>query len=127
MRTVPLLEFNPEQQREHVLHYLSLPHGQKMLYLDEHRIAKKQIYIWRRALADGDIDRDAVPRHTGSMAREDVAEIRRLQAEVARAEQERDQALQDLEQSREVADALGKAINVMQSVHGGDSDEDGQN
>lgn len=126
VRTVPARRFSREDRREHVLAYVSTRHGFKTQYLAEHQISYWQMNSWRKALADGDLDRGLVPRHTGSMSKDDVAEIRRLQSENARLEKERDQAVGDLDRMRTAADALGKAIGVMQKQHGAISDEDEQ-
>lgn len=122
--TIPSRSFSLEQKREHVLAYVSAPHGMKGAYLAAHRITDREIRGWRASMADGDLGAGLVPRHTGSMARKDVAEIRRLQDEVDRLRAERDQARGDADQMRKAADALGKAIDAMQNLRGVDSDED---
>lgn len=124
--TIPPREFSLEQKREHVLAYLTAAHGKKSAYLVAQGLTPNQMRQWRMALADGDLGVGLVPRHTGTMARDDVAEIRRLQAEVERLQVERDQARSDLDQMRRAADALGKAIDAMQTVRGVGSDEDGR-
>ena len=123
VRTVKSRSFTLEQKREHVLAYLALRHGLKNGYLEEHQISEERIRSWRRALADGDLGAGLVPRQTGSMSKDDVAEIRRLQAEVARLEAERDKAEADRDRMTKAADALGKAIDVMRK-HGVDYPED---
>ncbi|KAE8129601.1 hypothetical protein [Bifidobacterium tibiigranuli] len=105
-----------EEKREHVLAYLSAPRGGKGAYLEEHRITRDQMSSWKSALADGDLGAGLVPRHTGSMTKRDVAEIRRLQRELERT-------TADLERMRTAADCLGKAIDVLRE-HGVASDKD---
>ncbi|MGH2512803.1 MAG: hypothetical protein ACRDGQ_08970 [Candidatus Limnocylindrales bacterium] len=124
MVTIPPREFSLDEKREHVLAYVTAAHGKKAAYLQEQGLTPNEMRQWRMSLADGDLGVGLVPRHTGTMARDDVAEIRRLQAEVKRLQAERDQARGDLDRMRKATDALGKAIDVMQSVHGVDSDED---
>lgn len=116
--------FSLEEKREHVLAYTAAAHGTKSAYLAGHGITDTEMRGWRAAMADGDLGAGLVPRHTGSMARKDVAEIRRLQAEVERLRSERDQARGDADRMAKAADALGKAIDAMQSVRGVGSDED---
>lgn len=122
--TIPPRAFSVEEKREHVLAYVAARHGTKAAYLAEHRITDTEMRAWRSSMADGDLEAGLVPRHTGSMARKDVAEVRRLRAEVERLQAERDQARGDADRMRKAADALGKAIDAMQSVRGVGSDED---
>lgn len=124
VQTVPSRELSAEDKREYVLAYLSTPHGLKGPYLREHGIIYSQLAKWRAALADGDLDRGLVPRHTGQMSKADVAEVRRLQKRNIELENELERANLDLERQRMATDALGKAIGVMQKLHGADSDED---
>lgn len=124
VRTVQTRSHTPEEKREHVLAYLALKYGTKAAYLEQHGISSYRIRSWQHAMADGDLDRGLIPRHTGSMSAEDVAEIRRLQTEVARLTAERDRLATERDRMTKAADALGKAIDVMQPC-GVDSDEDG--
>lgn len=124
VQTIPSRELSVEGQREHVLAYLSAPHGSKGAYLRKHGILYSQLAKWRAALADGDLDRGLVPRHTGQMSKDDVAEVRRLQKRNAELEKELDRTIMDLERQRMATDALGKAIGVMQKMHGAEYDED---
>lgn len=107
--------FSVDEKREHVLEYLAARHGTKSVYLAEHGITGTEMRGWRMAMADGDLGVGLVPRHTGSMVRKDVAEIRRLQDEVDKLRAERDHARGDADQMRRAADALGKAIDAMHS------------
>lgn len=116
----PRPEFTAQQKREHVLAYVSSAWGTKALYLREHGLTQEQVYAWKAGMADGDLDNNVIPRHTGKMTREDVAEIRRLRQENARLEKERAHAQSQAEQWEKAADALGKAIDAMQH-HGVDS------
>lgn len=106
--------FSVDERREHVMAYLERPYGMKGAYLDEHQISPKAMSRWRAALADGDLGLDQVPRKTGTMKYEDVAEIRRLKTEIARLEAELKDARGQRETMARAADALGKAIDAMQ-------------
>ncbi|MFT9278508.1 MAG: hypothetical protein ABF532_08835 [Bifidobacterium sp.] len=112
-----------EEKREHVLAYLSAPRGGKGAYLEEHRITRDQMSSWKSALADGDLGAGLAPRHTGSMTKRDVAEIRRLQRELELKSRELERTTADLERMRTAADCLGKAIDVLRE-HGVASDKD---
>lgn len=112
-----------QEKREHVLAYLACPWGGKAAYLVEHGITKNQLYAWKAAVADGDLDGNRIPRKTGQMTRDDVAEIRRLRQENARLVAAKEKAEAEAERMGKAADALGKAIDAMHR-HGVDSDED---
>jgi transposase-like protein len=115
---IPSRQFSAEDRRRLVLEYFEQPHGSKATFLRERQIGKDQFRRWRTALADGDLDTDQVPRKTGVMTRRDAAEVRRLQAEVDRLNEQ-------LASERKVVDALGKAISVMHSLGVAD-DAEGQ-
>ncbi len=106
--------FTNEEKKHHVLTYAMLPQGHKGPYRDEHGVSRSQLRTWQRAMADGDLERGAVPRHTGSMTFEDAAEIKRLRAEVEHLKNRCATAEGDADRMRAAADALGKAISVMQ-------------
>lgn len=124
-QTLAPRDLSPDDKREHVLAYVSAPWGTKAAYLSEHAITKDQLYAWKAAVADGDLDADKIPRQTGTMTSDDVAEIRRLREEIARLNTAKRKAEADAEQWGKAADALGKAIDAMHS-HGVSSDEDAQ-
>ena len=117
----------PEEKRDHVIAYVWCPHGQKTKYLSDHGITMSTMNRWKAALADGDLAEGRVPRHTGEMTRRDVSEIRRLEREITRLETERDQARAETQTMRQVAEALGKAIGVMEHLHGAASTKDESN
>lgn len=114
---VPSRERSLEERRRLALEYVECRHGTKAAFLLNHRIAEWQMRRWVAALADGDLDGNVIPRQTGEMTREDAAEVRRLQARLAKLEAE-------LDSERKVVDALGKAISVMHSLGVADAGED---
>lgn len=116
--------FSAEEKCAHVLAYVQTPYGHKSHYLEAHSISADAMKRWKSALADGDLAGGRVPRHTGEVTNRDVGEIRRLQGEVARLERERDEARLEARRMGRAADALGKAISVMQTMHGATCDED---
>ena len=113
---VPSRERSAEDRRRLALAYVESRHGTKGAFLEEHKIADWQMRRWVAALADGDLDGNVIPRQTGEMTREDAAEVRRLQARIAKLETE-------LDSERKVVDALGKAISVMHSLGVADDKE----
>ncbi|GAB3589528.1 hypothetical protein CFAEC_10060 [Corynebacterium faecale] len=58
-------DLTPEYKREHVIAYLSGPHGTKTTYLIEHGINPKSIHRWKHAMADGNLEQGLIPRQTG--------------------------------------------------------------
>lgn len=128
--TVETRSFTMEQKREHVLAYLECKQGFKAAYLAEHELTRNRVRRWQAAMADGDLGQELIPRQTGRMSTDDVAEIRRLQEENARlraeyekAAAQRDRAAAERDTMAKAADALGKAIDAMQK-YGVKSPED---
>lgn len=114
---IPSRQFSTDERRRFVLEYMEQPHGSKSAFLETRQVSLNRLRRWQRAMADGDLDTDRIPRKTGSMTRRDTAEVRRLQAEIDRLNKE-------LDSERKVADALGKAISVMHSLGVADDAED---
>jgi transposase-like protein len=125
VQTLPPRDLTPAQKQDHVLAYLACRQGTKRQYLDAHGISQKQMYKWKAAVADGDLDANLIPRQTGKMTSREVAEIRKLRDEVARLEAEKAKSDAEIERMGRVTDALGKAIDAMHA-HGVKSDEDEQ-
>lgn len=126
VQTLTPRDLTPAQKKDHVLAYLACRKGTKAQYLRDNRITQRQMYRWKAAIADGDLDSGLIPRQTGKMTSQDVAEIRRLRKEVARLEAAKTDADDEIARMGRVTDALGKAIDAMHS-HGVRSDEDAQN
>lgn len=120
--TVEPRQFTPDQIREHVLAYTRARHGTKRAYLDKHGIGKDQMYRWRAAFTDGDLDSGKIPRQSGRMTDKDISEIERLKRLLAERDSQIDELEGEIDRSRKVADALGKAIDVMHS-HGVEPDK----
>lgn len=110
VQTLVPADLSAEEKREHVLAYVSRPFGTKGAYLLEHGLTQKQVYAWKAAVADGDLDGQKIPRQTGRMTRDDVAEIRRLRAENARLEAARVKAEAEAERMAKASDALVDAM-----------------
>lgn len=115
--TVEPREFTPDQIREHVMGYVKTKHGRKGLYLEEHGIARQMMDRWRAAFTDGDLDSGMVPRQSGRMTHKEVSEIARLKRQLAERDARIGRLEREVSKSEKVADALGKAIDVMHS-HG---------
>lgn len=120
--TVEPRQFTPDQIREHVLAYTRARHGSKRAYLEEHEIGRDQMYRWRVAFTDGDLDSGKIPRQSGRMTHKDISEIERLQRLLAERDAQIGELEGEIDRSRKVADALGKAIDVMHS-HGVEPDK----
>lgn len=115
-------QFTPDEIRAHVLAYMQVRHGQKAAYLEKHGIVRHWMDRWRATFTDGDLDSGLVPRKSGYMTHEELSEITRLKRQLA----ERDARISALEnevsKTEKVAEALGKAIDVMHS-HGVEPDK----
>lgn len=80
------------------------------------------MYRWRAAFTDGDLDSGKIPRQSGRMTDKDISEIERLKRLLAERDSQIDELEGEIDRSRKVADALGKAIDVMHS-HGVEPDK----
>lgn len=125
--------YDLSQRREIALTYAQTPYGSKSQYAKSVGVCPSTIKDWIAALADGDLESGLIPRKTGKMTRDHVAEIRRLeklvadrdkevatlQKENARQAKEFDEQRkqwQDTDESwRRAVDGLGKAIDVMRN------------
>lgn len=115
--TVEPREFTSDQIREHVIAYVETKHGRKWAYLEEHGIARQRMDRWRATFTDGDLDSGRVPRQSGRMTHKEVSEIARLKRQLAERDARIGRLEREVSKSEKVADALGKAIDVMHS-HG---------
>ena len=118
--TMSVQFLSPEQKREHVLSYLGCAHGTKAEYLTEHGITSWLVRKWRKQLYAGTLEIGLVPRG-GVMNDPDVnrelARLRqendRLREQVADQDRRREKLAADLDTSKEVIEALGKAIALL--------------
>lgn len=118
--------FTPKQKREHVVEYLRQPHGFKHKYAQHVGITAVTINKWRSQLWAGTLEVGLVPRHlTRTLGLEEDKELVRMadQAAEHRAEMDRLKAAHAKElaakdaqiaKAEQVADALGKAIALVQ-------------
>lgn len=140
--------FTPEQRREIALKYAGLPWGQKGPFAQRLGISGDTLRSWVAACADGDLDNGLIPRKTGKMTTDDVAEITRLKKLLDDQHVQHAEALAQQEQKHaelvaayeakladkdaeiikldKAADALGKAITVLHDL-GGARGEAGNN
>lgn len=130
--------FTVEEKRFHVLAYLGCVYGTKLQYLREQSVSYPQIRKWRAQMAAGTLEKGLVPRNLGLRAGEPNQElvamderVKELEAEVARLKADHkaeiallqrqageDQAGYEerIAQAEGVADALGKAIALLQRL-----------
>lgn len=120
--TVEPRQFTADQIRDHVLAYASLPHGSKRKYLEEHGLTRRRMDRWRVGVTDGDVDAGQYPRKSGRMTQREVSEITRLKRLIAERDAQICKLEREVARSEKVADALGKAIDVMHS-HGVEPDK----
>lgn len=120
--TVEPRQYTPDQIREHVLAYVRTKHGLKKAYLEKHEIGRHRMDGWRAAFTDGDLDSGKMPRHSGRMTHKNISEIERLKRQLAERDAQIDELEGEITRSRKVAEALGKAIDVMHS-HGVEPDK----
>ena len=120
--TVKPREFTPDEIRDHVLAYVETKHGFKKDYLAAHGVDRGRMDRWRAAFTDGDLDAGKFPRQSGRMTHKDLSEIARLKRELAERDAQIDKLEGEIDRSRKMADALGKAIDVMHK-HGVEPDK----
>lgn len=118
--------FTPEQKREHVLAHLRQPHGMKGRYIQQVGITAVTLRKWRSQMAAGTLETGLVPRKlTRELGLEENKELVRMADEAAKHRAEIDQlkathakelAEKDAQiaKAEKVADALGKAIALVQ-------------
>ena len=110
----------PDQKREHVLAYLGCAHGTKAAYLSQHGISAWFMRRWRRQVYAGTLEVGLVPRG-GVVNEPDVNhELARLRKENERLREQlqtqasrQEKLASDLDSSKEVVEALGKAIALL--------------
>lgn len=100
-----------EEKRQHVITYNSLKHGKKKYYLKQHGISATSFQRWRRAMADGSLERDIIPRKTGTMTTDDVQEL----AMMYQRTQELEEKLAQMEEKFDQARAHSRALEDVMS------------
>lgn len=98
---------------EFVYEYERQPHGLKSSWLVDQGITSHRLKRWRRAVYDGDLERQLIPREGEAMISptERTALAKKRQADQREAEFERLQA--QVRELKQVNEALGKAIGLL--------------
>jgi len=111
---------SPDQKREHVLAYLGCSHGAKSAYLTEHGISAWSMRRWRRQVYAGTLEVGLVPR--GGVVNEpevnrELARLRKenlqLRDQLQTQARRQEKLAADLDNSKVVVEALGKAIALL--------------
>lgn len=112
--------YTTQEIREYVHEYQLQPHGTRQAWLEQQPFSPAVLRRWRRALYEGDLDRNLIPREHGGMTRTRgewtafekarAAELEKHAAEVAALEAR----VQQLEHTNEV---LGKAIGLLHQLN----------
>jgi hypothetical protein len=117
--------FSPQEVRELVHEYQLQPHGTKVRWLAERQISSSWFQRARRAVYEGDVDRNLLPRDHGGVVRSRgewsaFEKARALEIAAHEAEVELLQArVRELEGT---VDVLGKAIGLLHELNGQEPD-----
>jgi transposase-like protein len=112
--------YTREEIREFVHEYHLQAHGTKGAWLARQSFSPHQFKRWRRALFEGDLDRNLIPREHGGMARtrgEWTAFERARAKELAEHESEVEQLKKRIHELEGTNDALGKAIGLLHELN----------
>lgn len=111
--------FTPEEIREFVHDYQTVPYGQKGAWLAKREFGYHTLGRWQSAVFEGDLDRGLIPREGSQMT---VPPGKRTALEKARAAERTKQAAEVLQLSARVREleetntALGKAIGLLHAM-----------
>ncbi|MCI1747374.1 MAG: hypothetical protein LKI24_04245 [Acidipropionibacterium sp.] len=117
-----LAGFTAQQVREFVDAYEQAPYGTKAAWLTDNGLTRHQIARFRAAVFSGDLERHLIPREgvpmtTQARTRQHEARNGQTPSAQIRAQQARIDILEaDLAREREISDALGKAIGLLQQI-----------
>jgi transposase-like protein len=118
--TVALQGYTRDEIRDFVHEYYLQPHGTKTAWLASRSVTKWTIRQWRRAVFEGDLDRNLVPRDYGVMAHThgDRSAFEKARAkEIAEHQSEIEQLKGRIRELEGTNDALGKAIGLLHGLN----------
>ena len=117
--------YTREEIREYVHEYHLQAHGTKLAWLDRQSFSRDQFKRWRKALFEGDLDRNLIPREHGGMTRtrgEWTAFEKARAKEIAEHETEVEQLKERIHELEGTNEALGKAIGLLHELSGQEPD-----
>lgn len=112
--------YTREQIREFVHDYGRQRHGTRGAWLEGQPFSRYQLWRWRKALYEGDLDRNLIPREHGGMTRtrgEWTAFEKARAKELAEHECEVEQLKKRIHELVGTNDALGKAIGLLHELN----------
>jgi transposase-like protein len=117
--------YTRDEIREYVHEYHLQAFGTKEAWLARQSFSRSQLRRWRKALFEGDLDRNLIPREHGGMARtrgEWTAFEKARAKELAEHESEVEQLKKRIHELEGTNDALGKAIGLLHELNVSESD-----
>lgn len=111
--------YTRDEIREYVHEYHLQAHGTKQAWLARQSFSPHQFKRWRKALFEGDLDRNLIPREHGGMSRtrgEWTAFEKARAKELAEHETEVEQLKERIHELEGTNDALGKAIGLLHGL-----------
>jgi transposase-like protein len=111
--------YTRDEIREYVHEYHLQAHGTKQAWLARQPFSPHQFMRWRKALFEGDLDRNLIPREHGGMTRtrgEWTAFEKARAKEFAEHESEVEQLKKRIHELEGTNDALGKAIGLLHGL-----------
>jgi len=117
--------YTRDEIREYVHEYHLQAHGTKQAWLARQSFSPYQFARWRKALFEGDLDRNLIPREHGGMTRtrgEWTAFEKARAKELAEHESEVEQLKKRIHELEGTNDALGKAIGLLHGLNVSESD-----
>ena len=112
--------YTRDEIREYVHEYHLQAHGTKQAWLARQSFSPQQFKRWRKALFEGDLDRNLIPREHGGMTRtrgEWTAFEKARARELAEHETEVEQLKKRIHELEGTNDALGKAIGLLHGLN----------
>ena len=117
--------YTRDEIREYVHEYQIQAHGTREAWLAGQPFSRHQLRRWRKALFEGDLDRNLIPREHGGMTRtrgEWTAFEKARAKELAEHESEVEQLKKRIHELEGTNDALGKAIGLLHELNVPESD-----
>lgn len=104
-----------EEKRELVAAYSAVPYGKKAQFLAEQGLSHHQFNRLRRQVCAGSLEHGLIPRRGVWVSMEENKELARLAKENEDLRQQMETLQAEKAQAERVADALGKAIELLQA------------
>lgn len=104
-----------DEKRQLVLEYSAVPHGQKLAFLRARGVSASQFRRVRQEVVAGALEHGLIARGGAWVSSEENRELARLHKEIRQLKDQLEAARAESAQHARVADALGKAIELLQA------------